>query len=122
MAPGSNRFFVGLPTPAAAGTIAATVHFFKNPISDARFSILWLLWIVLLGVLMSSTVRYYSFKDIQWTRRRPSVAVVLMAVLFVSVVKFSGPTLLIVSGIYGLHGIVLHAGRMLRHRVASRHA
>lgn len=122
MAPGSNRFFAGLPTPAAAGTIAATVHFFKNPISDARFSVLWLVWLVALGALMSSTVRHYSFKDIQWTRRRPSLAVILIAILFVAVLKFSGPTLLLVSGIYALHGVVAHFGRMLRHRVASRHA
>ncbi len=122
MAPGSNRFFAGLPTPAAAGTIAATVHFFKNPISDARFSVLWLVWLVALGALMSSTVRHYSFKDIQWTRRRPSLAVILIAVLFVAVLKFSGPTLLLVSGIYALHGVVAHFARLLRHRVASRHA
>jgi CDP-diacylglycerol--serine O-phosphatidyltransferase len=122
MAPGSNRFFVGLPTPAAAGTIAATVHFFKNPITDPRFSVLWLLWIVALGALMSSTVRHYSFKDIQWTRRRPSLAVVLIVVLIAAVVKFSGPTLLLLSGVYALHGVVTHFGRVLRHRVASRHA
>src|SRR5579864_746420 len=81
MAPGSNRFFVGMPTPAAAAAIAATVHFFQAPISDTPFSILWLLWIAVLGVLMSSTIRHYSFKDIQWTRRRPSLAVVLIALL-----------------------------------------
>src|SRR6202789_1180228 len=42
MAPGSNRFFVGLPTPAAAGMIAAVIHFSPAPLSDARFSVLWL--------------------------------------------------------------------------------
>src|SRR3984885_8337826 len=37
MAPGGNRYFVGLPTPAAAGVIAATVHFFHGrPIEDVR--------------------------------------------------------------------------------------
>src|SRR5262245_31080199 len=28
----SKRYFVGLPTPASAGTIAAIVHYFKSPI------------------------------------------------------------------------------------------
>ena len=32
MAPGGNRYFVGMPTPAAAGMIAAVVHAFSNPI------------------------------------------------------------------------------------------
>jgi CDP-diacylglycerol--serine O-phosphatidyltransferase len=122
MAPGSNRFFVGMPTPAAAGTIAATVHFFQTPISDTPLSILWLLWIAMIGVLMSSTIRHYSFKDIQWTKRRPSLAVVLMALLIGLVVKFSGPTLLIVAGVYALHGVTLHFARLVRRRVASRPA
>ena len=65
--------------PAAAGMIAATVHFFRTPISDARLSVLWLALLMVLGALMSSTVRHYSFKDIQWTRRRPSLVVVLLA-------------------------------------------
>jgi len=122
MAPGSNRFFVGMPTPAAAGMISATVHFFQIPISDARFSVLWLLLLVVLGVLMSSTVRHYSFKDIQWTRRRPSLFVVLMALLIGAIVKFSGPTLLLLASVYLAHGIVLQVIRVVRRRVASRPA
>lgn len=122
MAPGSNRFFVGMPSPAAAGMIAATVHFFQIPISDARFSVLWLLLLVGLGILMSSTVRHYSFKDVEWTRRRPSLFVVLIALLIGAIVEFSGPTLLLLASIYTLHGIVLQAVRVVRSRVASRHA
>jgi len=69
MAQGGSRFFAGMPCPAAAGMIAATVHFFRTPLSDPRLSVLWLVLLIVLGALMSSTVRYYSFKDIQWTRR-----------------------------------------------------
>lgn len=122
MAPGSSRYFVGMPTPAAAGMIAATVHFFQIPISDARFSVLWLLLLVVLGILMSSTVRHYSFKDIQWTRRRPSLFVVLIALLIGAIVKFSGPTLFLLAGVYIAHGILLQVVRVVRRRVASRHA
>src|SRR6202451_4819383 len=43
MAPGGNRYFVGLPTPAAAGVIAATASFFHGrPIEDVRASVIWL--------------------------------------------------------------------------------
>jgi len=122
MAPGSNRFFVGMPTPAAAGLVAATVHFFQAPIADPRLSVLWLLLLLVLGVLMSSTLRYYSFKDIQWTRRRPSLFVVLFALLIGAIVKFSGPTLLVISSAYAVHAVVLQAVRVARRRVASRHA
>ncbi|HTW25240.1 MAG TPA: phosphatidylcholine/phosphatidylserine synthase [Candidatus Baltobacteraceae bacterium] len=122
MAEGSNRFFVGMPCPAAAGMIAATVHFFQIPIADARFSVLWLLLLVLLGSLMSSTIRHYSFKDVEWARRRPSLLVVLLVLFAGAILKFSGPTLLIIASVYTVHGLILQGVRTARRRVASRHA
>ncbi|MBZ5501874.1 MAG: phosphatidylcholine/phosphatidylserine synthase [Acidobacteriia bacterium] len=122
MAPGNSRYFVGMPTPAAAGLVAAIVHFFQTPVADARISVLWLLLLIALGILMSSTVRYYSFKDIQWTKRRPSLFVILFALLIGAIVKFSGPTLLLLAGTYALHGIVLHTARVVRRHAASHPA
>src|SRR6201995_470968 len=43
MAPGGSKYFVGMPTPAAAGMIAATIHAFKDPIQDWRWSFAWIL-------------------------------------------------------------------------------
>jgi CDP-diacylglycerol--serine O-phosphatidyltransferase len=122
MAPGGSRYFAGMPTPAAAGMIAATVHYFQNPIVDARLSVLWLLIVMVLGVLMSSTLRHYSFKDIQWTRRYPSLAVVLLALLVGAIVRVSRPTLLGIASVYFVHGMVLYLVRFVRHRTASLHA
>jgi len=122
MAPGGGRFFVGMPTPAAAGMIAAVVHFVVYPIEDVKISLLWLAMVVALGVLMSSTLRYYSFKDIQWSKRQPSLAVVLMALLVGAVVYLSRPMLLAVAGAYTLHGVVIQVVRTVRHRLASRPA
>ncbi len=122
MAPGGSRFFVGMPTPAAAGMIAAIVHFVVYPIQDVKISLLWLLLVLALGLLMSSSLRYYSFKDIQWTRRQPSLAVVLIALLIGAAVYLSRPTLLAVAGAYTLHGVVLQVVRTVRHRLASRPA
>ena len=123
MAPGgSSRYFVGMPTPAAAGMIAATVHFVQSPIDDAKVSMLWLLLVLVLGLLMPSTLRYYSFKNIQWTRRQPSLAVVVLALLVGAVVYFSRPTLLALAAAYTLHGVVIQLVRTVRHRLASRTA
>jgi CDP-diacylglycerol--serine O-phosphatidyltransferase len=122
MASGGNRYFVGMPTPAAAGMIAAVVHAFRNPIDDSRISLLWLALIAALGILMSSTLRHYSFKDIQWTKRQPSLAIVLWAALIGAVVFLSRPTLLAIATAYTLHGIVLQVVRFARHRPASRTA
>jgi CDP-diacylglycerol---serine O-phosphatidyltransferase len=123
MAPGGNRYFVGMPTPAAAGMIASTVHLREGlPISDVRWSILWLALLVGLGVLMSSSMRFYSFKDIQWTRRRPSLAVILLALVVGAAVKFSGPTLFALTAGYTAHGPIMQLIRFVRHRTASRTA
>jgi CDP-diacylglycerol---serine O-phosphatidyltransferase len=123
MAPGGNRYFVGMPTPAAAGMIAATVHLrYGLPISDVRWSVLWLVLLVVLGVLMSSSLRFYSFKDVQWTRRRPSLAIILLALLLAGVVKFSGPTLFALTAAYAIHGPIMQLIRFVRHRTASRTA
>jgi CDP-diacylglycerol--serine O-phosphatidyltransferase len=123
MAPGGNRYFVGMPAPAAAGVIAATVYFFHGtPIQDVRVTLLWLVLVALLGVLMSSTMRYYSFKDVQWTRRYPSLAVVMLALLVGAVVFFSHVVLIWIAGIYALLGPVMQLVRVVRHRMASRPA
>ena len=122
MAPGGNRYFVGMPTPAAAGMIAASVHGFASPISDVRVSLLWLLLVLVLGVLMASQVRYYSFKDIQWARRQPSLAVVLIVLLIGAIVLFSQIVLMLVASAYVIHGVVLQLVRYVRHRTASRPA
>lgn len=122
MAPGGSRYFVGMPTPAAAGMIAATVHAFRNPISDPKVSLLWLLLVLVLGILMSSTVRYYSFKDIQWARRQPSLAVLLIVLLIGSIVLFSQIVLMLIASAYAIHGVVLQLVRYVRHRTASRPA
>ena len=122
MAPGGSRFFAGMPTPAAAGMIVAVVHFFPNPPQDPRISLLWLSLIVVVGLLMSSTVRYYSFKDIEWTRRQPSLAIILLVLLAGAIVRFSQITLLIIASVYLIQGVTLYLVRLVRHRTASRHA
>jgi CDP-diacylglycerol--serine O-phosphatidyltransferase len=122
MAPGGSRYFVGLPTPAGAGMIAAIIHAIIDPIQDVKVSLLWLLLVLALGVLMSSTVRYYSFKDIEWTRRQPSLAIVLLALFVGAIVYFSQITLILIASAYVLHGIAFQLVRTVRHRLASRPA
>jgi len=122
MAPGGSKFFVGLPTPAAAGVIAALVHGFKHPLQDERWAMAWLLLAAALGALMTSTIRYYSFKDVPWTRRQPSLAIVLLC-LFVAIVwKYSEVVLTLSACVYVAAGVTLQLIRVLRHRLVSRTA
>jgi CDP-diacylglycerol--serine O-phosphatidyltransferase len=122
MAPGGSKYFVGMPTPAAAGMIAATIHAFKNPIQDWRWSIAWIFLVLGLAALMTSTVRFYSFKDLPWTRKQPSLAIVFIALLGAAIWRWSEEVLLLVAATYTAAGVTLHVVRLLRHRLVSRTA
>jgi len=124
MEPGGNKNFVGMPTPAAAGVVAAIVHacHWLGPIAQKQWSITWFVLLPILGALMASTVRYYSFKDIPWTRRQPSITIILLFLLVGIVWKYSEYVLVIIAGTYAVAGIVLHVVRFLRHRMVARTA
>ena len=122
MAPGGSKYFVGMPTPAAAGMIAATIHAFKAPIQDRWWSLGWIFLVLVLAALMTSTIRFYSFKDLPWTRKQPSLAIVFFALLGAAIWRWSEEVLFLIAGGYTAIGVTLHVVRLLRHRLVSRTA
>ncbi|HXX17490.1 MAG TPA: CDP-diacylglycerol--serine O-phosphatidyltransferase [Candidatus Eremiobacteraceae bacterium] len=124
MEPGGNKNFVGMPTPAAAGVVAAIVHacHWWGPITSKPLSILWFLLLLALGSLMISTVRYYSFKDVPWTKRQPSVAIVLLCLLVGVTWRYSEYALVIFAGTYAIAGLTLHIIRFARRHLRPRTA
>lgn len=122
MAPGGSKFFVGMPTPAAAGMIAAIVHGFKSPLQDWRWSTAWFLLTAALGALMTSTIRYYSFKDLPWKRRQPSLTIVLLVVMIGAIWRYSEYVLVIFASSYTVICVALHVIRLLRRRTVPRAA
>jgi CDP-diacylglycerol--serine O-phosphatidyltransferase len=119
MAPGGSRFFVGLPTPAAAGLVAASVHAFRAPIEDWRWAAAWLVLVFFAALLMVSAIRFRSFKDIPWARRQPSVTIVLIACLIAAIVVYSEIVLILIASVYIAIGIVTHVVRVARQRALS---
>src|SRR5215475_9779201 len=92
---GSKRYFVGLPIPAAAGMIAAVVHFFKTPaLMTGSASFWWGMLIVFLAFMMISTVRYSSFKEFDVKKAKPSLALAATAMLIGLVFFYSEEMLL----------------------------
>lgn len=126
MAPGSSKYFVGMPTPAAAGVLASIVHAFRlggpmpfGPIQNGWWAAAWFLLPAALGALMTSTIRYYSFKDIPWTRKQPSLAIVLMCLLVAVIWRYSEYALMSIACTYAIVGLTLHVIRFFRHRLVS---
>ena len=126
MAPGSSKYFVGMPTPAAAAVVAALVHAFHlggplpiGPLQTGWWSVAWFILLAALGALMTSTIRFYSFKDIPWTRKQPSLAIVLMCVLVAVIWRYSEYALMSMACTYAIAGVTLHVVRFFRHRMVS---
>jgi CDP-diacylglycerol--serine O-phosphatidyltransferase len=79
-----SKRFVGLPIPAAASMVSATVLLFYHfgwPSSYKKFAILILIYC--LAFLMVSNVKYYSFKDPGIIRRQPFAFLVLSILLLI---------------------------------------
>ncbi|MBI5657124.1 MAG: CDP-diacylglycerol--serine O-phosphatidyltransferase [Geobacter sp.] len=81
-----SKRFIGLPTPAAASMVSATVLLFYHfgwPSSFKKLAILALIYF--LAFLMVSNVKYYSFKDPELIKRQPFGFLVLAVLLFIVV-------------------------------------
>lgn len=99
-----KRTFIGLPIPAAADMIAATVlvyYFFGGQGATNKHLVLLLL-VYGLALLMVSNVRYYSFKDLDLRARMPFYAVVGMIILVMLVV--AQPEILFFLGVIAYVG------------------
>ena len=109
-----RRFFVGMPIPAAAGFVAAVVHFHKSPLTEWRFSLAWLIVVGILGFLMISRMRYYSFKALDLRKRWSYLGIIVIGLAIGLIWIFSQPILLTFAITYTFSGIVLRIVSKIR--------
>jgi CDP-diacylglycerol--serine O-phosphatidyltransferase len=103
-----------MPIPAGAGFIAAVVYFSSPPVRSALFSAMWLLLIVIVSLLMVSSWRYPSFKQISVSKPRATVSVLLIGLIAVLIVFWSQPVLLVMAITYVGSGIIIRTGGLVR--------
>jgi CDP-diacylglycerol---serine O-phosphatidyltransferase len=102
-----KKYFVGMPIPAGAGVIAAVVHFAQGvPVASGWTAASWLMMVVVVGYLMVSTWRFYSFKDIDFRSRHPFRLVLLMAILIALIWQFSRQVLFAIAVLYMASGVL----------------
>ena len=103
-----KRYFQGLASPAAAGTLVATIWFFVDHGVDGQ-TVRWVMWFetVFLGLLMFSRVRYFSGKG--WPRGdRIPVAWMFLIVLVIVLLAVDPPTVVMLCGLmYVISGLVI---------------
>jgi CDP-diacylglycerol--serine O-phosphatidyltransferase len=114
-----RKYFVGMPIPAAAGMVAAVVYAMVEfgPVQWWVYSAAWLVLLGLLSFLMVSTWRYPSFKDMSLARPRSPLTFVLVGVLIYLIWDLSQIMLLGMAVFYGMSGIVIRAGGIVRRRL-----
>ncbi|HEY3056646.1 MAG TPA: phosphatidylcholine/phosphatidylserine synthase [Thermoanaerobaculia bacterium] len=75
------RYFVGLPSPAGALTIASIVNYAPSPIVDRRFAVVMLVLTAAVAFAMVSPVRYRSQKGLNLQKERSLMYFLVFAVL-----------------------------------------
>ena len=121
---GASHFFVGMPIPFAAAGIISVIIAFQNAqggaLPDAwRWPVLGL--VVFLALLMVSTVRYRTFKDVRPSGRTALVLAVVLGV-GVAVGFWSHPAYVLVAYflLYLLSGLGESALMLRRHLQEKR--
>src|SRR5262245_8247715 len=71
-------FFVGVATTAAAGIVASTALLLEGFVVSRWLAAAIAVGTVIVALLMVSTFRYYSFKEVDFARRRPAQVLVLV--------------------------------------------
>lgn len=114
-----RKYFVGMPIPAAAGVIAACVHYFLGtPIFSGAVAAVWIGLVGLVGFLMVSTWRFWSGKEITLTDRHPFQLLVLIGAAVSVLLLFSQVLLFVIALGYMFSGLLARAAYSwsLRHR------
>jgi CDP-diacylglycerol--serine O-phosphatidyltransferase len=75
------RYFVGLPSPAGALTIAAVIYYAPAPVFDQRFAIVILILTACTAFAMVSPIRWRAQKGINFQKGRPLTYVMVLAVI-----------------------------------------
>lgn len=126
-----RKHFVGMPIPAAAGLIASVVHFAPQPLSSLPVRTIQLFgasvvvepgtWclgmltmVVILSVLMVSTVKYVSFKELASLHGSARRSILYLSLLVCGIYFYSRWVLLLIASSYALHGIVAKCIHLLR--------
>jgi CDP-diacylglycerol---serine O-phosphatidyltransferase len=115
-----KRFFQGLPSPAAAALVAGFILLMVDQ-EVSGIELRWVSWsiAVFAGLTMVTNVPFYSFKDVNFRKSVPFIAVFLIALMF-ALVSIDPPKVLFPIFIaYGLSGYAVSAWRFAKGKPVS---
>jgi len=113
-----RKYFVGLPIPAGAALVAGVVFASDGePLAYWPLAAAWLILLIVLGLLMVSTWRYYSFKGISLSKPYTPLIIILVGGFIYLTWNWPQPVLLAMPAAYVASGILTRIGGIIRRRV-----
>lgn len=113
-----KRYFVGMPSPPAAGIAASTVFVYPYGLHDYRAALPALAMVLVPALLMVSTIRFRSFKTIDLKMRRPYTVLFLIAIAIMAIATHPKFVLVGLAYTYLLSAFLGLAVSRFRHRGA----
>lgn len=115
-----KRYFQGLPSPSAAALVAGFI-WLMNDLGVPRANLSWVAWGITLyaGLTMVTNVPFYSFKDVNFRKSVPFIAIFVIVLFFVAIAS-DPPTMLFGMFVfYGLSGYVIYFWRLYKGKPVS---
>jgi CDP-diacylglycerol--serine O-phosphatidyltransferase len=118
-----KRFFQGLPSPAAAALVVGLIWVVTDWSPEGR-TLSWMPWLAFAftlyaGLTMVTNVPFYSFKDVNFKRTVPFVAVVAIALGFAVITIHPPIVLFSIFVIYGFSGYAVFVWKKMKGRPVS---
>ncbi len=113
---GDKRYFVGMPSPAAAAIPAATVFAYPWGLYDYRAALPVLAMVLVPAALMVSTIRFRSFKTLDSKARRPYTVLIFVAAGIVAIATHPQWTLVVIAYSYLASAFIGMAITRFKHR------
>lgn len=101
-----KRYFIGLPSPAAAGLVASTVFYFPDGLQTKPLAWLGLVLLMVPALLMVSSLRFQSFKTFDLGMRRGWRGLFLVAAGVALLTAYPHEVLIVMAYTYFASGFV----------------
>ena len=110
-----RKYFVGMPIPAGAGSIAAVVHLVQgNPLQIWWLSVGWGVYLFAIAFLMVSTWRFFSLKGINFRQPQNFRWIIAMGAAVLLIMFASQYVLFALALVYILSGVLARLSFVFR--------
>lgn len=115
-----KRYFQGLPSPASAALVAGFI-WLMDDLKFAGTDLSWFAWVITIfaGLTMVTNVPFYSFKDINFRKSVPFIAIFLIVLGIVAVASDPPTVLFALFVFYGLSGYCIYGWRLFKGKSVS---